>query len=340
MIRLKMLHATLLCILISLGATLSSTQAQPRAQAQRSAVYLPLLLSGARATPVPPAPVPPAGSLPASLIGSWFSGQLLPRELYDPTTGQWGSANGLGQQYQFAADGAFSYLAFFRVEVPGCASEVSVYRQGSARADSQSLRLRPVTVKTRTVTYCGGRQESVTDGPYDEKVIPWAVGYNQSGVKELTITEDGKDPVYRKNGMAEQLVGAWHNGGLTSTGFYDPASGVFAADPAEGWWISIAADGRYRWGEFAHATDDQGCQLAGWLYLEGTVSVAGSHITFSPSAGVARVENACAPDQPRQEPWQDDAKGYTWLLRDRETLPKLVLIPDGRFQEYVFGPES
>jgi hypothetical protein len=54
---------------------------------------------------------------------------------------------------------------------------------------------------------------------------------------------------------------------------------------------------------------------------------------------VARVENACMPDQPRQEPWQDDPKGFTWLLRDRETLPRLVLIPDGRFQEYEFLPE-
>jgi hypothetical protein len=335
--RLKMLHVTLLCVLITLGATLSSAQAQPRGQAQQSAVYLPLLLGGGHATPPPPPP--PAGSLPAALVGSWFSGQLLPRELYDPTTGQWGSANGLGQQYAFAADGTFSYLAFFRVEVPGCASEVSVYRQGSASADGQSLRLRPVTAKTRTVTYCGARKETVTDGPYDEKAIPWATSYNQSGVKQLTITEDGKTTSYFKDGMAEQLVGAWHNGDLSSSDFYDPASGVFTADPAEGWWISITADGRYRWGEFAHATNSQGCELTGWVYLEGAVSVAGGHITFTPSAGVARVENACAPDQPRQEPWQEDAKGFTWLLRDYPAQPRLVLIPDGRFQEYEFVRE-
>jgi hypothetical protein len=54
--------------------------------------------------------------------------------------------------------------------------------------------------------------------------------------------------------------------------------------------------------------------LSGWLYLEGAVSVSGSHITFIPSAGVVRVENACAPGQPRQEPWAEDAKGFTWLF--------------------------
>jgi hypothetical protein len=245
----------------------------------------------------------------------------------------------LGQLYEFAADGAYTYLAFFRVENPGCASEVSVYRHGTARADGGDLRLQPVIVKTRTVIYCGGQQETVTDGPYDARTIPWSVGYDQFGIKQLTITEDGITTSYFKDGMAEELVGTWHRGDITSAGFYDPATGVFAAQPGEGWWISIAADGHYRWGEFAYGQDDQGCALAGWLYLEGAVSVSGSHITFSPSAGVARVENACAPDQPRQEPWTEDAKGFTWLFRDRETSPKLALMPDGRFEQYEFLPE-
>ena len=79
--------------------------------------------------------------------------------------------------------------------------------------------------------------------------------------------------------------------------------------------------------------------MRGWLYLAGTVSVSGSHLTFTPSEGVARVESACTPDQPRQEPWKDDPKGFTWLFRDPETSPKLVLMPDGRFAEYEFLPE-
>jgi hypothetical protein len=62
-------------------------------------------------------------------------------------------------------------------------------------------------------------------------------------------------------------------------------------------------------------------------------------MTFTPTTGVLRVENACAPDQPRQEPWKDDAKGFTWLFWDREASPKLVLMPDGRFEEIVFLPE-
>ena len=333
------LRATLVCLLIAFGLNLSGVYAQPRPQSQGQAVYLPLLLGGATSRTPAPTPTPPQGSLPTALVGTWFSGQLLPRELYDPTTGQWGNANGLGQMYELTANGTYTYLAFYRVENPGCYSEVSVYRLGTAHADGASLTLRPATVKTRTVISCGGRKETVADGPYHARTIPWNVGYNQFGVKQLTITEDGKTTSYLKDGMAEELIGAWHKGEIRSAGFYDPATGVFAADPGEGWWISIAADGRYRWGEFAQAQNDQGCAMTGWLYLEGTVSVSGSHITFSPNAGVARVENACTPDQPRQGPWKEDAKGFTWLFWDRETSPKLVLMPDGRFEENVFLPE-
>jgi hypothetical protein len=264
---------------------------------------------------------------------------MLPRALYDPTSGRWSSANGLGQMYTFAVDGGYTYQAFFRVENPGCASEVSVYRQGTAHASDTSLTLEPATVKTRTVMLCGGRQETVTDGPYDARTIPWSVAHSQLGVRQLTLTEAGEPTIYLKDGMAEELAGTWHKGDIISADFYDPATGAFAAEPGEGWWISISADGRYRWGEFAHGQNAQGCALTGWLYLEGTVSVSGGHITFSPAAGVARVENACAPDQPRQEPWQDDSQGFTWLLRDFQTSPTLVLLPDGRFEEHFFLPE-
>jgi hypothetical protein len=334
--RSSYVHITLLCILAALGVCLSSARAQPRGSEQRYAVYLPMVRS-APASTVPPPPLP--GKLPAALAGTWFSGQLLPRALYDPATGRWGSANGLGQMYEFTANGGYTYLAFFRIENPGCRSEVTVYRQGSARAGSAGLTLQPTAVKTRTVIDCGGQKETVTDGPYNARTIPWSIGYDQYGIKRLTMTEDGKATSYYKDGMAEELIGTWRQGNITSAGFYNTATGVFAAQPGEGWWISISGDGRYRWGEFAYGQDGQGCALTGWVYLEGRVSVSGSHITFSPSAGVARVENACAPDQPRQEPWNDDAKGFTWLFRDPQASPKLVLMPDGRFAEYEFVPE-
>lgn len=345
---MKRFAPTIAVLLLGFVYTLHGAAAQPRAAAQPNTVYIPLALgtTGAAAPPLPapspsptPVPSPPSGTVPTALAGTWFTGALLPRTLYDPSTGQWGSANGLGQTFEFATNGSFAYLAFFRVENPGCASEVSVYRQGTVDAAGASLTLRPVTVKTRTVTYCGTRNETVTDGPYDAQAASWFVDVDNAGAERLTLTIAGTATEYKKLGMAEALVGNWRRGDIQSVGFYDPSSGVFTTSPSEGWWLSIAADGTYRWGEVGHTSDQHGCALTAWLYLEGQLSVAGSHVTFSPTRGVARVENACTPTQPRQEPWNEDAKGFTWLLRDRQTSPQLVLIPDGRFQEFVFTPE-
>src|SRR4051812_25451494 len=97
------LRWALLGLLLAIGSSMTLASAQPRPAGLNPAVYLPLALSGrTNAQPAPTPPPPPAGSLPAALAGTWFSGQLLPRALYDPTTGQWGSANGLGQRYEFA----------------------------------------------------------------------------------------------------------------------------------------------------------------------------------------------------------------------------------------------
>jgi hypothetical protein len=215
------MHRSVYMWALLVGLLLAGTIGLPRARAetsvqeQQNRVYLPLVQghgSGA----------PPAGNLPAALVGTWFYGQLLPRALYDPTTGQWGSANGLGQMYEFGGDGSFTYLAFLRIESPGCSSEVTVYRRGTARADGATLRLHPVVVKTRTVIRCGGTTEKVTEGPYDERILPWIVARNQHGVKQLAITEDGKTTSYYKEGMAEELVGSWHQGEISSAGFLRP----------------------------------------------------------------------------------------------------------------------
>ena len=344
---MKLIAPLIIILLLGIVLGLPPAHAQQRDAAQTHPVYLPFAQrSGNSSTPPAPAPgqppapapSPPARTLPAALVGSWFSGALLPRELYDPATGRWGSANGLGQQYEFEAGGSYTYLAFFRIENPGCASEVSVYRQGTADAGAATLTLRPATVKTRTVTYCGTRKETITDGPYDAQSIPWSIDVDQAGATRLTINANGTPEQYAKFGMAAALVGTWRRGELRSAGFYDPISGTFAQSPAAGWWVSLAADGSYRWGEYGQSTDGQGCALTAWLYQEGRLAVAGSHVTFTPTKGVARFENACS-SQPRQEPYNEAAKGFTWILRDHPTSPQLVLIPDGRFQEYVFVPE-
>jgi hypothetical protein len=189
------------------------------------------------------------------------------------------------------------------------------------------------------VTDCGSREENVTDGPFDAYTVGWNVGYDDGGRVQLRITDDSLITDYAKVGMAAELVGSWQRGGVASAGFYDPATQRFATPDADGAWIRFAEDGSYSAGEFAHSTDDQGCVLTGWVYQEGSAEVAGGKLTLTPAAGMARVENACAPDQPQQQPWTDMARAYSFSFWDRTTDPKLVLIPLERYQELVYNRE-
>ncbi len=329
----------------ALAAAGDSASASPAAAAPAAVVklYLPGVLNGRPVTPPPSnggnQPPPSGGSLPAAIVGTWFAGSLLPYNFYDPNTGQWQGTNGLGQMYVFGENGEYTYTAFARTQYGTCSGEVSVYKQGTGRVQGSNLVLQPSTSRTRTVTVCGSRDESTVDGSLDAVTIGWVLGYDNWGRRQLRISEGELVTDYSKQGMADELVGAWSRNGVVSSGFYDAQTQTFATPESEGGWFRFNADGSYSMGEYAHATDDQGCLLTGWVYQAGTVSVSGGSLTVSPSTGIARVENACRPGQPQQAPYVGESQTYTWQFWDRTTAPELVLIPLDYYREYVFLPE-
>lgn len=282
-------------------------------------------------------PTPPPNSLPAEMVGTWYSGNAPLNDFYNPQTGEWRDANGLGQMYVFAATGAYTYTGFLRIQTGACRNEVSTFKQGSARTDGATLILAPKQVKTRTVTVCGNTTDSITEGPYDAISQAWRVGEDSGGREQLSIDEDTS---YYKAGMANSLVGVWHSDELLSNGFYNPATNQFALESPLGMWFEFGADATYRFGERNHGeADGQGCILDWWIYHEGSISVVGSRLTVTPQAGVLRLRNSCNPDAATQNPWVDDVRDYTWLYRDRTSAIKLVLIPLARYVEFIFTPE-
>lgn len=318
---------------------ISAHGAGPAALAAHTA-YLPAISKGGAQAPVPPPPPPPpAGGVPAALAASWFTGAIPPSDFYNPATGEWRATNGLGQMYTFEAGGAFTYAGFLRIQNGACLTEVSVFKQGSARAAGNALTLTPTLWKTRTMVICGSRTDTTTNGSLAPYQIGWSVAEDASGHTELRIAEGGQTTTYLRQGMAAQLVGAWQRGGVRSANFYDAATQQFAPQSDAGAWFRFNADGTYSYGEFGYGTNPQGCQLKGWIYQQGTLSVSGSALTTTPTSGVARVESSCSPGQPQQQPYLEDPTSYTWLFRDKATAPKLVLIPLSVYSEYIFLPE-
>ena len=317
-----------------------------------NAIYLPLVAGQATTaaqptvvlTPTPtvaatpmPTPTTPAQSLPDSLVATWYSGNAPLNDFYNPQTGEWRDVNGLGQMVVFGADGAYTYTGFLRLQQGTCRTEVSTYKLGTAAVSGATLTLNPQLVKTRTVVVCGNVDESLTEGPYDPVVEPWQVVEQDNGHLTLTVGAGESETEFYKAGMVASLVGEWQNMGLSSINFYNPTTDTFDLASGEGMWFDFTAVSTYRFGEHSHnQPDEQGCFYEWWTYQVGTIDVVGGRITITPETGSRRYINSCAPDQPVQEEWLDDARDYTWFYRDRATDSKLVLIPLERFVEFIF----
>jgi hypothetical protein len=312
---------------------------QGRAQAPDTAFSLFIPASVKAGEGAPPTPPPPSGALPDELVSTWFNGVPPSKEYYNPVTGEWGDVAGLGEMYELSANGAYVYAGFLRIQNGMCVTEVSTYKEGTAQAAGGQVTFQPSLAKTRTVIRCGSNSDTTTDGPFDAITMSYDVAEEPNGLVQLTLTNAGNSTSFYRQGMVQSLVGAWQRGEVTSANFYDPDTQQFAPQTGAGAWYRFNADGTYSFGEFGYGTDDQGCALSGWVYQEGTLSIAGGKLTTTPTSGVARVDNECNPGASETKPYVEEGRAYTWFYRDRATEEKLVLIPLEAFQEFVYLPE-
>ncbi|MEZ4867189.1 MAG: hypothetical protein R3C14_38045 [Caldilineaceae bacterium] len=314
----------------------TGSESAPTATPTATATGLPTATPTTAPTATPTATTQPQ-TLPVQLVATWFSGNAPLNDFYNPQTGEWRDVNGLGQMYLFAANGEYTYTGFLRLQNGACRSEVSTFTQGVAAVNGNALTLTPSLVKTRSVMICGSTSETITDGPYDPIIQPWRFTDGEDGHEQLTIGTASEATTFYKAGMVNSLVGSWLNNGLAPAGFYEPSTGQFDLNSAEGMWFDFSTAATYRFGEHSHGSaDGQGCFYEWWIYQQGTIEVVGGRLTVTPESGVRRWFNSCQPEQVTQESWLDDARDYTWFYRDRATEVKLVIIPLSPFVEFIF----
>ena len=321
--------ALLLVAISMVGA--ARLDAQPAAPQGATTVYLPLVQGGgAPSTPPPP---PPGGALPAPLARQWFTGSLTTISFYDPITGSWSPPNGLGELYRFGADGAYTYAGALKIQNGACVSEVSVYQTGIARATDSELELQARFSRTRTRIICGSVSESVSEELPAVTRIAYRVAIGKEGRTELTLGTGEQAKTFALLGIDEQLLGAWRTGGVSSPGFYDPASGAWARPTAPGEWYRFGANGRFSYGRYVQEQDEQGCTVSAWVYQEGEFSMSGSRLTTRFTTGRGRLENSCTPGEVQDEPFVITTPGeYAWqILSDGQVqqLRLLRLLPFG-----------
>jgi hypothetical protein len=336
--------ASLLAVATLAWAGATSAAPAPEAVGQ---VFLPLVVQAGKpgtaptqpttpttppTQPTPPPTQQPVGSVPAQLAHEWFAGSLTSISFYDRNSGSWSKPSGLGELYAFAGDGTYTYGGALSIQNGACLSEVTVYQTGVARAAAEELELEATFSRTRTRIVCGSTSDTTSEELPAIKRIAYRVAIGEEGRTELTLGAGDTAKKFALMGIDEQLLGAWQSGGVSSAGFYDPATGQWAQPADAGEWYRFAADGRFTYGFYKQQQDEQGCTLTLWVYQEGAFSMSGGRLTIRNTAGHGRLENACTGEV-TDEPFVDEKLGeYAWqVLSDAgsQQLRLLRLMPFG-----------
>ncbi len=291
--------------------------------------------------PPPPTPVP-GGRLPAELVSTWFSGQLLNISLYDPVRKVWDDAGGLGHTYAFDADGGYVLASFLHIKSgPFCESRVWKYEKGSARSDGAKLLVTPSAAQTRTKIDCGGSSDTDTLGSFATYQIPWQLGDDGKGHSELTLTEAHGPTKYFKDALGPHVLGAWQTGDVRSSAFYDPESNMWAQPTGLGEWFRFNANGTFDNGKIELRYVDGACDDAVMTYRGGALTGSGSTIVLKTQKTLRRVVNLCSKSQVSDETLsQVDDERWTWSVTQEPAGQTLNLIKvSAGFQQRILLKE-
>ena len=294
-------------------------------------IYLPMLAGGGPITQPPP-----PGSLPEELVGTWYSGQLLNRQLYNRDTGLWSDPGGLGHMYVFGADGSYVLASYLKLgEGTLCVSTVWKYHTGTARVAGEALLLTPSYARTRTQIACGGNSESESEDPLTATSIPWKTGVDERGRTRLQLAEEHGLTLYFKDGLEPRILGGWRSGELSRADFYDPASGEWGEATATGEWYLFEADGSYSRGEVWVEYVDGVCDLAVMSYEEGMLRGSGGDIVLESDGSLLHRVDLCDPSLAQDETLSTDKyERWSWSLRQGEQGETLDLLRiEGGFKE-------
>ncbi len=315
---------TLVMSLFVLGNVLL-VQANPKdLQSTKYRIFLPGIFGsaqpGSQPTPSQPAPTPPTPTLPpanmpATLVGTWFHGQILNREFYDPDSKTWQDPGGLAHMYIFEANGNYILASYLKIQTGlGCVSQVWKYEKGRATVEGSNLLLTPASSRTRTKVDCGSHTDTELEGAHTTRAVPWQLAEDDGHHSKLLLSENNSTTDYYKDGLAPQILGKWKLGDLSSANFYDPATGSWGMPAGAGEWLQLFENGTFRYGKFGLVYQD-GCELAMQVYQEGQLTGSGSTISMKSSAGARRWESSCAPGTIDEEQWVDpELSSYAWKL--------------------------
>ena len=139
------------------------------------------------------------GTVPAALVGRWYSGDVSSLTFYTQSSGSWTSAYGNGLSITFHPDGKFESGFLTTATLYGCTSKAFQYQSGTVRVDEAA--------RTFTVRVTGGKARGedtcVARFNYERAVEPttftmtYTLRRSADGRPELVVSKDGGDIALR-----------------------------------------------------------------------------------------------------------------------------------------------
>jgi hypothetical protein len=139
------------------------------------------------------------GTVPASVVGGWRYGSVSPTTFWDDHTGLYsGSAYGMSDQYEFAANGTFKEYIYIYTQSYGCKIQAWVEMQGTVNFDASQFTTRVTSGRFRTIDTCASsnnkdRAMSSSEAAERSKTNAYVLKADASGKTYMQILDGRYD---------------------------------------------------------------------------------------------------------------------------------------------------
>ncbi|PYE55412.1 hypothetical protein [Deinococcus yavapaiensis] len=258
-----------------------------------------------------------SASVPAGLVGAWFSGASLPDEAYDEPS----KATASSARFVFGKDGTYEYRGLKLSHEPGyfgtlliaCESLDVTTEQGTFTVQGDKITLKPKTIRSITglspAALNSGckRSSGVTRTRAPNAADVTNDVWHVSGTK-LTFGSGGDVSVWARRAASAsaptstpsgalpgELRGEWNNGRISPIEYYNTATGKWAEASGTSVILKMNANMTYeRTGLLVVTT--YGCTSKLLVHEQGKIAQNGATLTFTPTTS-SSTGYTCTPSK-------------------------------------------
>jgi hypothetical protein len=137
---------------------------------------------------------PPRTSIPAQLVGNWYSGNISGINFFNATTGQWGAPSGTGIFFKFTQDGYYEKGTLLQSSLYGCSTSFLAYNKGTMSVEGNMIVLYPTYGRIKSIDNCVAENNYEKSDQLQQEKIIWHVSLDEYGSEVLMMSYEDSNP--------------------------------------------------------------------------------------------------------------------------------------------------